>query len=32
MTDSTPLGRVTSALEGAGYLRLPPTLLISTQS
>ena len=27
MTDSTPLGRVTSALEGAGYLRLPPTLL-----
>lgn len=28
MTDSTPVGRVTSALEGAGYLRLPQSLLL----
>jgi hypothetical protein len=28
MTDSTPVGRITSALLGAGYLRLPEVLLI----
>jgi hypothetical protein len=28
MTDSTPVGRVTSALIGAGYLRLPAVLVV----
>jgi hypothetical protein len=28
MTDSTPVGRITSALESAGYLRLPQALLV----
>lgn len=28
MTDSTPVGLITSALEGSGYLRLPRSLLV----
>lgn len=28
MTDSTPVGRVASALIGAGYLRLPDVLVV----
>lgn len=28
MTDSTPVGRVASALVGAGYVRLPNTLVV----
>lgn len=28
MTDSTPVGRITSALESAGYLRLPQAMLV----